>query len=467
MNPYSSLHRRAFLTRATYGFGAAALGSLLSNDSQAAGVPGILASPHHTPKAKRVIFLSMAGGPSHLETFDYKPVLAKMDGQPMPESMTKGQQIAQLQGQALKCFAPQHEFKKFGQSGQEFNALLPLLGTMADEMCIVRSVFSEAINHDPAHMFMNTGSQIAGRPSMGAWATYGLGSEAQNLPGFVVLTSNGRGGQNQPIAARQWAAGFLPSRYQGVHLRGKGDPVMYLNAPPGVTAGRQQDVVNAINQLNGQHDAVVHDPEIATRIAQYEMAFQMQSSVPELMDIGKEPASVLDLYGCKPGDGSFAYNCLLARRLAERGVRFIQLYHKDWDHHGDIKQSITWKMEEIDRACMALLSDLKQRDMLKDTLVIWGGEFGRTPMSQGNGRDHHNKGFSIWMAGGGIKPGISYGATDELGYQAVQDPVEVHDLHATMQHLMGIEHTKLTYRFQGRDYRLTDIKGKVLTPILA
>ena len=467
MPPFSNLHRRAFLTRATYGFGAAALNSLLGTESQAAGVPGILAAPHHTPKAKRVIFLSMAGGPSHLETFDYKPVLAKMDGQPMPESMTKGQQIAQLQGQALKCFAPQHEFKKFGQSGQEFNALLPLLGTMADEMCIVRSVFSEAINHDPAHMFMNTGSQIAGRPSMGAWATYGLGSEAQNLPGFVVLTSNGRGGQNQPIAARQWAAGFLPSRYQGVHLRGKGDPVMYLNAPPGVTAGRQQDVVNAINQLNGQHDAVVHDPEIATRIAQYEMAFQMQSSVPELMDIAKEPASVLDLYGCKPGDGSFAYNCLLARRLAERGVRFIQLYHKDWDHHGDIKQGIVWKMEEMDRACMALLTDLKQRDMLKDTLVIWGGEFGRTPMSQGNGRDHHNKGFSIWMAGGGVKPGISYGATDELGYQAVQDPVEVHDLHATLQHLMGIEHTKLTYRFQGRDYRLTDIKGKVLAPILA
>ena len=467
MTPYSSLHRRAFLTRATYGFGAAALGNLINKASQASGVPGILPAPHHTPKAKRVIFLSMAGGPSHLETFDYKPVLAKMDGQPMPESMTKGQQIAQLQGQALKCFAPQHEFKKFGQSGHEFNALLPLLGTMADEMCIVRSVFSEAINHDPAHMFMNTGSQIAGRPSMGAWATYGLGSEAQNLPGFVVLTSNGRGGQNQPIAARQWAAGFLPSRYQGVHLRGKGDPVMYLNAPPGVNANRQQDVVDTINQLNRQHDAVVHDPEIATRIAQYEMAFQMQASVPELMDIAKEPASVLDLYGCKPGDGSFAYNCLLARRLAERGVRFIQLYHKDWDHHGDIKQSIVWKMEEMDRACMALLTDLKQRDMLKDTLVIWGGEFGRTPMSQGNGRDHHNKGFSIWMAGGGIKPGISFGATDELGYQAVQDPVEVHDLHATMLHLMGIEHTKLTYRFQGRDYRLTDIKGKVLTPILA
>ena len=466
MQPFSTLHRRAFLNQASYGFGAAALAHLLGNDA-AASAPGVLSSPLFAPKAKRVIFLSMAGGPSHLETFDYKPVLGQMDGKPMPESMTKGQQIAQLQGQALKCFAPQHPFQKYGKSGQEFSSLLPQLGKMADEMCIIRSVYSEAINHDPAHMFMNTGSQIAGRPSMGAWATYGLGSEAQDLPGFVVLTSLGRGGQNQPIAARQWSSGFLPSRNQGVHLRGKGDPVMYLNAPPGINASRQFDAVKAINQLNGAHDAVVHDPEIATRIAQYEMAFKMQSSVPELMDLSKEPASVLELYGCKPGDGSFAYNCLLARRLAERGVRFIQLYHKDWDHHGDIKQGIVFKAEEIDRACMALLSDLKQRGLLDDTLVIWGGEFGRTPMSQGNGRDHHNKGFSIWMAGAGIKPGISYGATDELGYHAVQDPVDVHDLHATMQHLMGIEHTRLTYRFQGRDYRLTDIKGKVITPILA
>ncbi len=466
---YSPLHRRAFLSRATYGFGAAALANLWGGPTAApaAGHPGILSSTHLPARAKRVIFLSMAGGPSHLETFDPKPVLARMDGQPMPESMTKGQQIAQLQGQALKCFAPQIGFKKYGKSGQEFSELLPLLGTMADEMCIVRSVYTEAINHDPAHMFMNTGSQIAGRPSMGAWATYGLGSEAENLPGFVVLTSNGRGGQNQPIAARQWASGFIPSRFQGVHLRGKGDPVMYLNAPPGVSRERQQDVVGAINALNGQHLADVGDPEIATRIAQYEMAFKLQASVPELMDLAKEPASVMDLYGCKPGDGSFAYNCLLARRLAERGVRFIQLYHKDWDHHGDIKQGVTYKAEEIDRACMALLTDLKQRDMLKDTLVIWGGEFGRTPMSQGNGRDHHNKGFSVWMAGGGIKPGISYGATDELGYQAVQDPVDVHDLHATMLQLLGVDHLRLTYRFQGRDYRLTDIKGKVLTPILA
>jgi Protein of unknown function (DUF1501) len=466
VTPYSTLHRRAFLTRATYGFGATALASLMSDDARADGLPGILSAPHFAPKAKRVIFLSMAGGPSHLETFDYKPKLAEMDGKPMPESLTKGQQIAQLQGAALKCFAPQHGFQRYGKSGQEFSSLLPLLGTMADELCIIRSVYSEAINHDPAHMFMNTGSQIAGRPSMGAWTTYGLGSEAKDLPGFMVLTSHGRGGQNQPIAARQWASGFLPSRHQGVHLRGKGDPVMYLNPPPGITSARQLDVVNSINSLNAEHDAMVRDPEIATRIAQYEMAFKMQSSVPDLMDLGKEPASVMDLYGCKPGDGSFAYNCLLARRLAERGVRFIQLYHKDWDHHGDIKKGIAYKAEEIDRACMALLTDLKQRDLLKDTLVIWGGEFGRTPMSQGSGRDHHNKGFSIWMAGGGIKPGIHYGATDDLGYHAVENPVDVHDLHATMLHLLGIEHTRLTYRFQGRDYRLTDIKGKILKAIL-
>jgi hypothetical protein len=316
-------------------------------------------------------------------------------------------------------------------------------------------------------MFMNTGSQIAGRPSMGAWVTYGLGSDSQDLPGFVVLTSLGRGGQNQPLAARQWASGFLPSRFQGVHLRGKGDPVLYLTNPPGVNRGQQQELIKTINSINAKHDALVDDPEIATRIAQYEMAFQMQASVPELTDVSGEPQSILDLYGCKPGDGSFASNCLLARRLAERGVRFIQLYHKDWDHHGGLKQGIAYKAEEVDRASAALIKDLKQRDMLKDTLVVWGGEFGRTPMSQGgDGRDHHNKGFSIWMAGGGIQPGTTYGATDELGYAAVENPVEVHDLHATMMRLLGIDHKKLTYRFQGRDFRLTDVKGHVMEKIL-
>jgi uncharacterized protein (DUF1501 family) len=303
---------------------------------------------------------------------------------------------------------------------------------------------------------------------MGSWVVYGLGSEAQELPGFVVLTSLGRGGQNQPIAARQWASGLLPSRFQGVHLRGKGDPVLYLGNPPGVTREQQGAMVQTVNSLNQKYDALVDDPEISTRIAQYEMAFKMQASVPELMDINQEPQSTLSLYGCKPGDGSFASNCLLARRLAERGVRFIQLYHKDWDHHGGVKEGIRLKAEEIDRACMALITDLKQRGMLDDTLVVWAGEFGRTPMSQGgDGRDHHNAGFSIWIAGGGIKAGLVYGATDELGYSAVENPIDVHDLHATMLHLLGIEHTKLTVKFQGLDARLTNVSGRLVKDLLA
>ncbi|MEK0446554.1 MAG: hypothetical protein RLZZ399_1875 [Verrucomicrobiota bacterium] len=465
--------RRAFLGRTSAGVGAMALAQLMQPQASAFAAskqekwPGVINPLHYPRKAKRVIYLTMAGGPSHLETLDYKPKLAAMHGEPMPESMTKGKQIAQLQGQALKCFGPQHAFKRFGKSGAEICELFPQLGSVADEICIVRSLHTEAINHDPAHMFMNTGSQIAGRPSMGSWVTYGLGSDSTDLPGFVVLTSKGKGGQNQPIAARQWAAGYLPSRFQGVHLRGKGDPVLYLTTPPGVSASQQEDVVRAVNNLNKHHDTHVEDPEISARIAQYEMAFLMQASVPELMDLSKEPQSVLDLYGCAPGDGSFASNCLLARRLAERGVRFIQLYHKDWDHHGGVKEGIEFKAAEIDRACMALITDLKQRGMLEETLIVWAGEFGRTPMSQGgSGRDHHNHGFSVWLAGGGIKPGISYGATDELGYQAVENPVDVHDLHATMLHLLGVNHLKLVTRFQGRDFRLTDVHGKVIRPIL-
>jgi hypothetical protein len=388
----------------------------------------------------------------------------------MPESFTKGKQIAQLQGAKLVCFGPQLKFKKFGKNGTELCELFEHTGSVIDEICLVRSMTTEAINHDPAHMFMNTGSQIAGRPSMGSWIVYGLGSEAEDLPGFVVLTSLGKGGQNQPIAARQWASGFLPSRFQGVALRGKGDPVMYLGNPPGVTREQQGDVVRAINGINARFDSIVDDPEISTRIAQYEMAFQMQASVPALMDMAKEPQHVLDLYGCKPSDGSFAANCLLARRLAERGVRFIQLYHKDWDHHGAVKEGITFKAQEVDRACMALITDLKQRDMLKDTLIVWAGEFGRTPMSQGgDGRDHHNAGFSVWLCGGGVKSGVVFGATDELGYSAVEKPVDVHDLHATMLRLLGIEHTRLTVKFQGLDARLTGTgdMGHVIDEILA
>ncbi len=468
------LTRRTLLSNAGRGVGALALSSLLNPAmlSKAIGEQeksrGILPGFHHPPKAKRVIWLTMAGGPSHLETFDPKPVLAAQHDKPMPESLTKGQQLAQLQGAQLKCFGPQWGFKKFGKSGAEICELFPYIGSVIDDIAIVRSVTTEAINHDPAHCFINTGSAIPGRPSMGAWITYGLGSDAQDLPGFVVLTSLGKGGQNQPIAARQWSAGFLPSKYQGVHLRGKGDPVLYLSNPPGVSRDMQRDVVETVNALNAKFDATIADPEIATRIAQYEMAFKMQASVPDLVDMSQEPQSTLDLYGCKPGDGSFASNCLLARRLAERGTRFIQLYHKDWDHHGGVKEGVRQKAEEVDRACMALITDLKQRGMFEDTLVVWAGEFGRTPMSQGgSGRDHHILGYSVWLAGGGIKGGVQWGETDEFGYNAVKDVVHVHDLHATMLHLLGVDHTKLIYRFQGRDYRLTDVFGKTVKGILA
>jgi hypothetical protein len=318
-------------------------------------------------------------------------------------------------------------------------------------------------------MFMNTGSQIAGRPSMGAWVTYGLGSEAEELPGFVVLTSLGKGGQNQPIAARQWSSGFLPSKFQGVQLRAKGDPVLYLTNPPGISKERQHGDVDAINALNRQRDVLTGDPEIATRIAQYEMAFKMQASVPDLMDVSAEGAKTLELYGCQPGDGSFASNCLLARRLAERGVRFVQLYHKDWDHHGGVKDGIALKAQEIDRACMALITDLKQRGMFEDTLIVWAGEFGRTPMSQrGNGRDHHNKAMSVWMSGAGIKGGIVYGASDDLGYAAVENVTTVHDLHATMLHQLGIEHEAFSFKFQGLDAKLSGVEGaKIIKDILA
>ena len=463
------LTRRTFVGNAARGIGALALGSLLSPASLFAEQKwrGILAAPHFPPKAKRVIWLTMAGGPSHLETFDFKPVLAANHDKPMPDSLTKGQQLAQLQGAQLKCFGPQWGFQKFGQCGAEICELFPHIGSVADDICFIRSMTTDAINHDPAHCFFNTGSSIPGRPSMGAWITYGLGSDAEDLPGFVVLTSLGKGGQNQPIAARQWSAGFLPSRFQGVALRSKGDPVLYLSNPPGVSRQAQGDLIGTVNKLNAQFDAVVDDPEIATRIAQYEMAFKMQASVPELMDMAKEPQSVLDLYGCKPGDGSFASNCLLARRLAERGVRFIQLYHKDWDHHGGVKDGIKLKAGEVDRACMALIADLKQRGMFEDTIIVWAGEFGRTPMSQGgSGRDHHILGFTTWMAGGGIKGGVQWGETDEFGYKAVKDVVHVHDMHATMLKLLGIDHTKLIYRLQGRDYRLTDVFGKVVKGIL-
>jgi len=467
---HAAVARRAFLGKTAQGVGAVALASLASPEvASAAALRGVLDPPPLPQKAKRVIWLTMAGGPSHLETFDHKPKLAELDGQPMPESMTKGQQLAQLQGQKLTCFGPQHPFKPMGPNGTHICELLPQIGSVLGDICLIRSMTTDAINHDPAHMFMNTGSQIAGRPSMGSWVTYGLGSEAADLPGFVVLTSLGKGGQNQPIAARQWSSGFLPSKYQGVQLRGKGDPVLYLGNPAGVTRDRQGLDIAAINVLNAQHDALTGDPEIATRIAQYEMAFAMQASVPGLMDMAAESPATVELYGCQPGDGSFASNCMLARRLAERGVRFIQLYHKDWDHHGGVKEGITYKAQEIDRACMALITDLKNRGMLDSTLIVWAGEFGRTPMSQGgSGRDHHNKAMSVWLAGGGIKGGVVYGSTDDLGYAAVEDVCTVHDLHATMLNRLGIRHDAFTVKFQGLDAKLTGVEGAhVLEKILA
>jgi len=465
------LTRRAFLGRGGTGLGSLALWSLFGPRPLAAeamgDATGVVQPLHYTPRAKRVIHLYQAGGPSHLELFDYKPKLAAMNGQPMPESITRGQPIAQLQNQELKCFGPQHPFARYGKSGQELSALLPEIGGVADDICVIRSMQTEQINHDPAHTFMNTGTQISGRPAAGSWVWYGIGSEAQDLPGYVVLTSQGRGGQMQPIAARQWSSGFLPSRFQGVHFRSKGDAVLYLRDPEGTTHGQQRELIDAVKALTEAQPDWVDDPEVAARLAQYEMAFRMQTSVPELTNLASEPESVRALYGVDSLDGSFAANCLLARRLVERGVRFVQLYHRDWDHHSRLKGDIAIKAREVDRPTAALIRDLKQRGLLDDTLVIWGGEFGRTPMAQSDGRDHHIKGFSLFLAGGGVKGGVSHGATDELGYFAEKDVVSVHDLHATMLYLLGIDHTRFTYRHLGRPFRLTDVHGAVVTPILA
>jgi len=472
-DPVAAANRRTFLKSSGVGLGSLALSTLLQADSfagnsaQYTGLPGL---PHLPAKAKRVIFLCMAGGPSHLETFDYKPELERMHGQPMPESFTAGQPIAQLQGKELKCQGPMTRFRPHGQSGQMISDFLPWHGKIADDICIVRSMVTEQINHDPAHTFMNTGSAISGRPSMGAWVNYGLGSETSNLPGFVVLTSVG-GRKPQPIASRQWAAGFLPSQFQGVEFNSSGEPVHYVRNPAGVTSTQQRELIDALRRLNVHRNQTVHNPEIETRIAAYEMAFRMQTSVPELMDVSDEPQSILDMYGAQPGDGSYASNCLHARRLAERGVRFIHLYHRGWDHHGDLVKYMNTCCGLTDKPTWALLTDLKQRGMLDDTLVIWGGEFGRTPMFQGkgsaSGRDHHIKGFSMWMAGGGIRGGVSYGQTDELGYNSIEDVVHIRDLHATMLHVLGINHSRFNVKFQGLDLGLTGVEeSRVVQEIL-
>jgi len=470
-----SIHRRTFLGRSAYGLGGLALAGLadprvFADDAPRASgrIRGVVDPLHVPARAKRVIHLCMAGGPSQFESFDHKPELRRLDGRAFPESFTRGQQLAQLQGAVLKARGPVFEFARHGESGQEVSALFPNIAGIADDLCIVRSMQTEQINHDPAHAFMNSGSILKGRPSMGSWLLYGLGSESDNLPGFVVLTSAGKTGL-QPVSARQWSAGCLPSRFQGILFQSKGEAVHYVGNPDGVCQSTQRQVVEEVNRLNGMLAEDRIDPEIQTRISQYELAFRMQASVPDLTDFGSEPKEVLDLYGVDhPGDGSFASNCLLARRLAERGVRFIQLYHRAWDHHGDIENGMKLAAKDVDRASAALVLDLKRRGMLDDTLIVWGGEFGRTPMGQGTGRDHHILSFALWMAGGGVRGGLTHGATDDLGYRAVEDVVHVRDLHATLLHLCGIDHRRLSSKFQGLDVRLTGVEpAHVIRKILA
>lgn len=471
----TNLARRSFLRRGTYSVGAAALASLLGRRSSAATAVDARrgegpVGPHFAPRARRVIHLCMAGGPSHLETFDDKPVLRELDGKPFPESFTAGQQLAQLQNTVLKARGAFCKFNRYGESGLEISELFPQIGSVADHLCVIRSMHTEQINHDPAHAFMNAGSIQKGRPSMGSWWLYGLGAETDSLPGFIVFTSQGTSGV-QPVSARQWSAGFLPSRFQGVQFQSQGDAVHYVRPPAGVSDVTQRQTIDAVNDLNRRLLADRGDPEIATRISQYEMAFRMQASVPELADMSDEPQDVLDLYGVKqPGDGSFASNCLMARRLAERGVRFIQLYHRAWDHHSNIEPGMKSAAADVDRPSAALVRDLARRGMLDDTLIIWGGEFGRTPMGQGTGRDHHINAFSLWMAGGGVKGGMVHGATDELGYRYLEDGQQVHvrDLHATMLHLCGLDHQRLSVKFQGLDAKLTGVEpAKVIERILA
>lgn len=474
------LNRRSFLGHTGFGIGSAALSTLLPQNASTAQLPASLSGnlspkglpglPHLKQRAKRVIFLCMAGGPSHLETFDYKPELEKRNGQPMPESYTKGQPIAQLQNTQLKIQGPLTQFKKYGQGGIEISDFLPYHAKMADDICVIKSMVTEQINHDPAHTFMNTGTGISGRPSMGSWINYGLGSDADDLPGFVVMTSVG-GRNPQPIASRQWGAGFLPSKYQGVEFNGSGDPVHYVKSPWMLSKTQERKFHSSIQKLDSIRNKSVLNPEIETRIAAYEMAFRMQSSVPELMDVSDEPQHILDMYGATPGDGSYASNCLLARRLAERGVRFIHLYHRGWDHHGGLVNYMNICSGHTDKPTYALLTDLKQRGLLEDTLIVWGGEFGRTPMFQGKGgagRDHHIKGFSMWMAGAGIQGGQSYGATDELGYNSVENIVHVRDLHATMLYALGIDHHKFSFPYQGLDMRLTGVEpAKPITSLFS
>ncbi len=461
------ISRRWFIEQCGVGMGALALNHLLASAGYAQQAANPLApkQPHFAPKAKKVIFLFMAGAPSHLEMFDYKPQLAKFNGTLPPPDLLKGYRAAFINPNS-KLLGPKFKFAKYGQSGAELSELIPHTATVVDDIAIVKSMVTDAFNHAPGQLMMNTGAQNFGRPSMGAWVTYGLGSEAQDLPAFVVF-STGRKGPSGGNSC--WGSGFLPTVYQGVQFRNVGDPVLYLSNPRGVDERLGRDSLDTLGRLNRLRLDVVGDPEIATRINSFELAFRMQSSAPELMDIAKEPKHVLEMYGAEPGKPSFANTVLMARRLVERGVRFVQIYHEAWDQHGNLTKDIKQNCQETDQASAALIKDLRQRGMLKDTLVIWGGEFGRTPMMQGgdDGRDHHPNAFTMWLAGGGIKPGITLGETDELGFNVTKDLVHVHDLQATILHLLGFDHEKLTYRFQGRDFRLTDVGGVVVKNLLA
>lgn len=473
-------NRRTFLKR-TGGVGLAALLGILGEESLASmvdpdatgGLPGL---PHFAPKANRVIYLFQSGAPSQMELFDPKPKLAALRGEDLPDSIRQGQRLTGMtSGQkAFPVTNSIYNFQRYGEAGMELSELLPNIGGMADDICLVRSMYTDAINHDPAVTFLQSGSQLAGRPSTGAWLSYGLGTMNRNLPTYVVLTSIGSGrSDDQPLYDRLWGSGFIPTQHQGVKFRNNGDPVLFLSDPHGIDKATRREMLDELMGLNEVKKSITNDPETDTRISQYELAFRMQTSVPELLDISTEPSSVLEMYGPDvQRKGSYAYNCLLARRLAERGVRFVQLFHMGWDHHFDLPKAIKGQAQDIDVPSAALVQDLKQRGMLDDTLVVWGGEFGRTVYSQGAmtetnyGRDHHPRCFSIWMAGGGVNPGTVYGKTDDFSYNIEENPVSVHDLHATMLHLLGIDHERLTYRYQGRDFRLTDVFGEVIPDLI-